>query len=506
MGKPFGWLLMLWSVPVMAQGLPPIPTIPQFSPLPSPSPPPPPVLPSPSPSPCPQPQVLAPPTPATAVPIGSDLRQLVQLFINESLQAGNNPEAVNYNALYEQLLAKRFGDPRPAAVTEYELIQSLLERYGEKGDRLLTPAEFNELLNRPRPPIGPEQPQPGVLLLRVPEITPNTPLELREILRTQDSSRGIILDLRGATGYDPQVLAATARLFLPPTIQPLLITTDRFGQPTPWNDSQVPLAADRPLIVLVDSQTQQGAVLLAAQLGLSGNTQILGEPTQGTEFQRKFFVLPSGAAVELTIARWQTGDGRSLSEGLVPLQTLSGDPMTWLGTAVSRLQGQVLEPGGRRPTIFPTEGRIGRFALGLDLREIQGGALGNVDNISAASGANVFQPNSDLRIFYIQDYVLFGYRPASVLRSFFANRIYHFGADAMTAEGIGIGASYEQVVQTYGRFGENGFHETKPFPVGSRDYGRTDRYYINYEALGLSFVLDSSSHRVIGIGLYKAGY
>jgi len=444
------------------------------------------------------------PTPA-AVPLGTDLRQVVQLFINESLQAGANPEAVNYNALYEQLLAKRFGDPRPPVETEYELIQSLLDRYGEKGDRLLRPAEFRNLLNRPRPPISPEQPQAGVLLLRIPEITPNTPLEVREILRRGDASRGVILDLRGATGYDPEVIAALARLFLAPTIRPLVITEDRFGEQTPWDNPEIPLAGEQPLVVLVDEKTEQGAVLLAAQLGVSGRTQLLGQPTQGTEFQRKFFVLPSGAAVELTVGRWRSGDGRSLGGGVVPLQTLTGDPMSWIATAVTRL-GDPLLSGGNRPTIFPATGRVGRYALGLDLREVEGGALGNVDTISAASGANVFQPNSDLRIFYVQDYVLFGYRPPSILRSFFANRIYHFGADAMTAEGIGIGATYEEVIQTYGRAGENGFNETKPFPVGSRDYGRTDRYYINYEALGLGFVFATGTNRVIGIGLYKAGY
>ncbi|GAB4213224.1 MAG: S41 family peptidase [Synechococcales cyanobacterium] len=503
--------------PSVAQDLPPIPQIPTFNPpTATPDPAADPTLPTPTsatpeatvpasnPTPTAAPNALTTPS---AVPVGTDLRQLVQLFINESLRAGQNPEAVNYNALYEKLLAQRIGDPRPAQEVEYAYLQALLEQYGEKGDRLLTPAEFNTLLNRPRPPLGAEEPSPGVQLIKIPEMTPNTPLELRELLRRSQANRGVILDLRGATGYDPQVVAATARLFLPTTVKPLVISEDRFQQQTPWDDAEIPLAAGRPLVVLVDGQTQQGAVLLAAQLATSGATQILGQPTQGTEFQRKFYVLPSGAAVELTIGRWLTGDGQAITAGLVPLRTLPNDPNpgAWIAAAVDQLRDPQSTALTARPTVLINEGRVGRFALGLDLRELEGGALGTMDFIPATSGHNIFQPNSDLRIFYVQDYVLFGYRPPSILRSFFANRIYSLAADARTAEGIGVGATYEEVVQAYGQFGENGFNDIKPFPMGSREFGRADRYFINYDALGLSFIFQAGSNRVIGIGLYKPG-
>jgi C-terminal processing protease CtpA/Prc len=105
----------------------------------------------------------------------------------------------------------------------------------------------------------------------------------------------------------------------------LLITEDRFGEPTSWDSGQIPIAAGIPLAVLIDGNTRQGAALLAAQLSTSGSTVVLGQPTQGTEQQTKFFVLPSGAAVEMAVARWKTGDNKPLTQGVAPMQAIGGD-------------------------------------------------------------------------------------------------------------------------------------------------------------------------------------
>jgi hypothetical protein len=158
-----------------------------------------------------------------------------------------------------------------------------------------------------------------------------------------------------------------------------------------------------------------------------------------------------------------------------------------------------------RPTIFAQEGRIGRFELGLDTRNIDTSLLGNVDSVSGESGTNVFQPNSDLKIFYLQDYILFTYRHPGIVDSFFANRIYTTAATAQTAEGIGMGATYSEIIRTYGKPGENGYNEVVPYPSGSREYARDDRYYVNYDAIGISFAFEVGTNRVAAIGLYKPG-
>ncbi|MFQ3614902.1 MAG: S41 family peptidase, partial [Cyanobacteriota bacterium] len=419
---------------------------------------------------------------------------------------GSQAAAVSYNDLYTRLLARGYGDPRPPIEVEYELIQETLKEYGDPVDRFLDPEAFKSLLNRPRPPLQAQVIAPRIVYLAVPDLTPATAQQIRQTLYTQDYSRGIILDLRGSVGYDPQVVADVARLFLPRSIQPLLITEDRFGEPTAWNSENLPIAAGIPLAVLVDGNTRQGATLLAAQLGSSGNTVVLGQPTQGSERQTKFFVLPSGAAVELAVANWKTGDGRSLDQGLVPLQTVEGDETLWLNAGIEALAVPPRRPTlPPRPTVFVQEGRIGRFQLGMDTRNVDTHLLGNVDQISAESRANVFQPNSDLKLFYLQDYILFTYRHPGIIDSFFANRIYTTHPEAMTSEGIRIGSTYTEVTEVYGKPGENGYNEVVPYPQGSREYLRDDRYYVNYDALGLAFAFEVGSNQVSAIGLFKPG-
>ena len=443
----------------------------------------------------------APPLPA----MGQDLRYLVELFINESWQAGKQAAAVNYNDLYTRLLARTYSDPRPPIEVEYELIREVLREYGDPADRFWDPQSFRDLLNRPRPPLQARQIGPRQVYLAVPELTPATAQQIRQALYTQDYSQGIVLDLRGSVGYDPQVIADVARLFLPRSVQPLLVTEDRFGQPTPWNSENLPLAAGIPSAVLVDGNTRQGATLLAAQLGASGSTVIVGQPTQGSERQTRFFALPSGAAVELAVATWKTGDGRSLAQGLVPLQKVEGDENAWLKAALEALALPRRPSPPPRPTVLVQEGRVGRFVLGMDTRNVDTHLLGNVDLIPAESRANVFQSNSDLKIFYLQDYILFAYRRPGVLNSFFADRIYTTQPEAMTGEGIRIGSTYSEVIAIYGGPGENGYNEVVPYPKGSREYLRDDRYYVNYDALGLSFAFAAGSNQVTAIGLFKPG-
>ncbi|MGY2779503.1 carboxyl-terminal processing protease [Thermostichus sp. MS-CIW-23] len=453
----------------------------------------------------PDPGIPAAPSPPRE-PVGLDLRHLVGLFINESLGAGNQAAAVSYNDLYTRLLARSYGDPRPPIEVEYEFIQEILREYGDPADRFWDPQAFKDLLNRPRPPVQARGIGPRQVYLAVPDLTPATAQQIRQTLYTQDYSQGIVLDLRGSVGYDPQVVADVARLFLPRSVQPLLITEDRFRQPTLWNSENLPIAAGIPLAVLVDGNTRQGATLLAAQLGASGSTLILGQPTQGSERQTRFFALPSGAAVELAVATWKTGDGRSLERGLVPLQTVEGDDNAWLNAGLQALalppRRPTLPP---RPTVLVQEGRVGRFELGMDTRNVDTHLLGNVDQIPAASGANVFQPNSDLKIFYLQDYILFTYRHPGIVDSFFANRIYTTHPEAMTGEGIRIGSTYSEVIAVYGGPGGNGYNEVVPYPKGSREYLRDDRYYVNYDALGLAFAFEVGSNQVTAIGLFKPG-
>ncbi|NJO85564.1 MAG: peptidase S41, partial [Synechococcaceae cyanobacterium RM1_1_27] len=265
---------------------------------------------------------------------GADLRQLVGLFINDSLDAGSQAGAVNYNELYQQVLARGYSNPQPTQEIEYEVIIETLERFGDPVDQFLPPEAFRALLSQARTPLESRILGTGVMYFRIPELTPATPQQIRRALYLEDYSQGILLDLRGSTGYDPQVIADVARLFLPRSITNLVVTEDRFGQLTTWNSPELPIGAGVPLVVLVDGQTRQGAVLLASQLAASGQVAILGQPTQGTDRQTRFFLLPSGAAVEMAVGRWRTGENRPIVDGLTPMQAISGSDGDWLNAGL----------------------------------------------------------------------------------------------------------------------------------------------------------------------------
>lgn len=437
---------------------------------------------------------------------GTDLRQVVEIFTNESLAIGANPQAVSYDELYEAVVARESDPSRPAVEAEYQVIRETLTRYGQRGDRLLTPADFSALLNQPRQPVQARSLDNGIMMLSVKDITPATAQQMRQSLHVSNYSRGIILDLRGATGYDPQAIANVARIFLPRTVKPAIVSLDRHEQEKTWDSPAVPIAARTPLVTLVDGRTERGAVILAALMGARGNTKIAGEPTAGTETQTRFFVLPSGAAVELAVARWRPGGDvgfgpNTLVRGLVPADSLSGFDVD--AEAVALLPE--VPTVAAKPTILTDKGRIGRYELGFDTRQSDIGVLGGMDSVPSRSGENIFQPDSDLRVFYLQDYILMAYRNQGTLTSFYADRIYMTDETALTEEGVSIGASYSDVIRTYGSPGENGYNEISPFPGRTRVARSEDRYFVNYDALGLSFAFKAGSNQVVAIGLYKPG-
>ncbi len=187
---------------------------------------------------------------------------------------------------------------------------------------------------------------------------------------------------------------------------------------------------------------------------------------------------------------------------MAPRQFLA-EGQDWLQVAITQLPPPLQ---ARQPqNVIVQEGRIGRFALGFDVRTVETGILGNMETFEGASGQNVFQPNSDLRIFYLQDYIVFGYRNLGTVNSFFADRIYITDSAARTAEGLSIGDTYADMIRIYGRRGENGYNEIAPFPDTSRMILRGQHYFVNYDALGIGFIIAVGSNRIEGIGLFKPG-
>ena len=440
------------------------------------------------------------------LPEASDLRQVVDIFVVESLSADES-NLPSFQPLRQELARQPTIPGQPPIQREYNFIRDFLARYGSTDDRLLEPAEFAQLLNRPRPPIPSQQLSPGLVYFAVPEITPATANQIRQTLFQQDYSNGIVLDLRGSTGYDPRIIADVARLFVPRTTTPLVVSSDRTGVQTEWSGTTQSIAAGIPLLLFVDGGTQRGATLLAAILASRDHTAVAGQTTQGTEVQTQFFALPSEAAVELGVARWQlAGEGENntntVASGVIPARPL-GPGEDWIARVPSLMPPSPMAQ--KTPTISIEEGRVGRFTLGLDLGKPNTGRLGIEDSFPRDSGESVLRLNSDLKLYHLEDYVIFGYRNRRTLNTYFADRIYMNAPRTYTVEGIGVGDSYTEVIATYGPPGENGYNEINPYPANSRLNLHQNLYFVNYDVLGLGFAFEAGTNTVQAIGLYKPG-
>lgn len=138
---------------------------------------------------------------------------------------------------------------------------------------------------------------------------------LREYLTSQ--AKTLIIDVRGNPGgYLDSAVAITSN-FLPagkvvvseqrePGAEPKLFRT---------RGRQVKEFTPRNLVVLVDVGSASASEILAGALRDHGVATIIGTPTFGKGSVQELVELPSGASLKVTVARWLTPNGTSISDG-----------------------------------------------------------------------------------------------------------------------------------------------------------------------------------------------
>lgn len=138
---------------------------------------------------------------------------------------------------------------------------------------------------------------------------------LREYV--QSGTKKMILDLRGNPGGFLQTANAISSFFLP-TGKVILRENFGSGRSEVVYRSQGKVLhqfAPEEMVVLIDQGSASASEILAGALQEHGVATLIGETTFGKGSVQELVSLPGGSSLKVTVARWMTPNGRSISEG-----------------------------------------------------------------------------------------------------------------------------------------------------------------------------------------------
>jgi carboxyl-terminal processing protease len=138
---------------------------------------------------------------------------------------------------------------------------------------------------------------------------------LREFVAS--GKRKLVLDLRGNPGGYLQSATAIASYFLPTG---KVIVREQFGdgkEEVLYRSQGRVLHSFAPtdMVVLIDEGSASASEILAGALEEHEVATLIGQPTFGKGSVQELISLPDGSSVKITIARWFTPNGRSISDG-----------------------------------------------------------------------------------------------------------------------------------------------------------------------------------------------
>ncbi len=131
----------------------------------------------------------------------------------------------------------------------------------------------------------------------------------------------MVLDMRGNPGGYLQSAVAIGSYFLPAG---KVVLRESFGNGAPEQlyrsqGRTLKQFAPKEMVVLIDGGSASAAEILAGALGQHGVATLVGQTSFGKGSVQELVDLPGGAAVKITIARWLTPDGTSISKsGITP--------------------------------------------------------------------------------------------------------------------------------------------------------------------------------------------
>jgi carboxyl-terminal processing protease len=145
----------------------------------------------------------------------------------------------------------------------------------------------------------------------------------------KSGAKKMVLDMRGNPGGYLQSAVSIASYFLP-SGKVVLRESFADGRPEEVYRSQgknLKQFAPEEMVVLIDGGSASAAEILAGALAQHDYATLIGTDSFGKGSVQELVPLPSGSALKVTIARWLTPDGTSISlKGLVPEITVPRTP------------------------------------------------------------------------------------------------------------------------------------------------------------------------------------
>ncbi len=140
--------------------------------------------------------------------------------------------------------------------------------------------------------------------------------EALEIYQKSDA-RSVIIDVRGNPGGYLQSAVGIASYFLP--VGKIVVkeefSDDALNEVFRSYGRQVGQFTPKDLVVLVDNGSASASEILAGALKDHGVATVIGSQTFGKGSVQELLKLDSGSSLKVTVARWLTPNGTSISDG-----------------------------------------------------------------------------------------------------------------------------------------------------------------------------------------------
>jgi carboxyl-terminal processing protease len=159
----------------------------------------------------------------------------------------------------------------------------------------------------------------GTFIIRLYSFNALAEMKMQEALReyVNSGAKSMVLDLRGNPGGYLQSAVSIASYFLPTG---KVVVREHYGE----NDEEklyrsqgrtLREFAPEELVVLIDGGSASASEILAGALKEHGVAVLIGETTFGKGSVQELISLSDGSSVKITVARWLTPNGTSISDG-----------------------------------------------------------------------------------------------------------------------------------------------------------------------------------------------